>query len=365
MSNQKKILKIITVNFILIIFVLLISELYLKNESNKWLDAQSIGVIRNRSVVYSTNFYEVEGSIIYNRDEYGLRDDCDPEEINILTIGGSTTDQRYIEFNETFQEILEYNLSENLNRKICVSNAGVDGHSTYAHLISFDSWFPIIDQLNPDIYLLYVGINDAFFIGDEKNPEILNKTQKENSQPFLKELEIYAMYQRILKLIKGDFVAREFAGHNSIELSEDKYTVNKLNPKTPKLSLENAENFRIRLKQILDKVDDLEGDFLCITQPHRFVKYLGDEKYGIENIFSKEDIVFSGLDYDYALNEINTVIFEECGKNNLIDLYSYDFKDKHFYDYAHTTPAGSEIIGNQIFFKIMELPIYQSLKNED
>ena len=81
--------------------------------------------------------------------------------------------------NETFQEILEYNLSENLNRKICVSNAGVDGHSTYAHLISFDSWFPIIDQLNPDIYLLYVGINDAFFIGDEKNPETLNKTQKE------------------------------------------------------------------------------------------------------------------------------------------------------------------------------------------
>ena len=52
-------------------------------------------------------------------------------------------------------------------------------------------------------------------------------------------------------------------------------------------------------------------------------------------------------------------------QNNLIDLYSYDFKDKHFYDYAHTTPAGSEIIGNQIFFKIMELPIYQSLKNED
>ena len=204
MSNQKKILKIITVNFILIIFVLLISELYLKNESNKWLDAQSIGVIRNRSVVYSTNFYEVEGSIIYNRDEYGLRDDCDPEEINILTIGGSTTDQRYIEFNETFQEILEYNLSENLNRKICVSNAGVDGHSTYAHLISFDSWFPIIDQLNQTFIYSMLVLMTLFLLVMKKIQRLLIKLKRKFTT--LLKRTIHAMYQRILKLIKGDFV---------------------------------------------------------------------------------------------------------------------------------------------------------------
>ena len=362
MTNQMKVLKIIIINFLLIVLVLSVAELYLKNESNKWLDPQSIGVIRNRSVVYSTNFYEVEGSITYVRDEYGLRDNCEPKDINILTIGGSTSDQRYVEFSKTFQVILEKKLSEQLDRKICVSNAGVDGHSTYAHLISFDSWFPIIDQLNPDIYLLYIGINDAFFIGEEKKPVVLNTTQKENEQSFIEELEIYSMYQKILKLISGNFIAREFAGHNSVKLSNDKYTINELNPATPKLSFENAENFRKRLKQLLDKIDNLDGEFLCVTQPHRFVKLIDDKKYGIENVFSKKEIIFSGLDYDYALNEINTVLFEECGRNNLIDLYSYNFKDLHFYDYAHTTPSGSEEIGNELFLKLIDLPIYQSLK---
>ena len=81
--------------------------------------------------------------------------------------------------------------------------------------------------------------------------------------------------------------------------------------------------------------------------------------YGVPDIFQKKDISFSGLDYDLALKKINNVIIEECGSEKVIDLYSHNFVNSHFYDYAHTTPEGSEEIADQIYLQLKEMNLFE------
>ena len=361
MNKSKNLSSVLLINIFLILVVLLFAEIYLKISTDDWSETQNLGIIRDNTTIFKTNFYGDEKEIIYSRDKYGLRDNCDPKEIDILTIGGSTTDQRYIPLEDTFQAILEKKLSIELGKEICVSNAGVDGHSTYAHIASFEIWFPLIKDLNPDVYLLFIGVNDAFFIGEDKKPINLEKEQDSKKETFIQSLNLYKLYIRLVKIVKGELIDEQYAGHSSIELTQDKYTVSNLNTATEKLSKDNAEQFRKRLKIIINKIRESESELLCVTQPHRFVIENNGNLFGVKDIFSRGELKFSGLDYDYSLKEINKVIFEECSSENTIDLYSYNFNETHFYDYAHTTPEGSSEIGLEIFNNFKQLSIFDSL----
>ena len=62
-------------------------------------------------------------------------------DIDILTVGGSTTKQHYIGDGFTWQDILSKNFQSH-NEQISVVNAGIDGQSTFGHINNFHDWFP-------------------------------------------------------------------------------------------------------------------------------------------------------------------------------------------------------------------------------
>ena len=65
-------------------------------------------------------------TIAYRRDRYGLRGRyTDPASIEILTIGGSTTDQRYLNEHRTWQPVLQRAFVRD-GRAVEVVNAGGD-----------------------------------------------------------------------------------------------------------------------------------------------------------------------------------------------------------------------------------------------
>ena len=139
-------------------------SLRLFETNDDWSVNKKANILRNVSYQYDLNgLYPSDTDIVdYKRSKFALRDDCrDPSDIAILTIGGSTTDQRYVDFKHTYQKILQNRLQNNLGKNGCVTNAGVDGHSTWGHIFSFEHWFPLIPNLSPDYVLLYIGINDT------------------------------------------------------------------------------------------------------------------------------------------------------------------------------------------------------------
>lgn len=96
--------------------VLLLGILVLELSFGYWFSGVELGNIPLlRDYDYSfdvSDLYSREEPVRYRRDHFGLRGDFDNyAEIDILTLGGSTTDQRYVPLESTFQEVMERDLS--------------------------------------------------------------------------------------------------------------------------------------------------------------------------------------------------------------------------------------------------------------
>ena len=105
-------------------------------------------IIRNFSENLDvSDFYGFNKKVRYTRDKHGLRGNYgNPSEIDFLTLGGSTTDQRNLSDDSTWQSILSHKLKcDGLNSRW--ANAGIDGQSTYGHIQNFDWWFSTIPNI--------------------------------------------------------------------------------------------------------------------------------------------------------------------------------------------------------------------------
>lgn len=154
-------MRVFVVNLLLFAVGVAVIELGFGAWLGNWYDPRLL-VVRNveyRNDVRS--LYRAAGPAIYRRDQWGLRGNFgDPGEVNIVTIGGSTTDQRYLTEGETWQDRLARHLAE-MGRPVAVANAGIDGQSTVGHIVALQGWLLRIPRLRPRLVLIYAGINDV------------------------------------------------------------------------------------------------------------------------------------------------------------------------------------------------------------
>jgi lysophospholipase L1-like esterase len=130
-----------------------------------WLSPGGFGALhipRNVTLRHDvTNQGRPTGIAIYRRDQWGLRGAFEtPDRIDVLAVGGSTTNELYVDDRLTWTAVLQQQFAA-AGKKVVVANAGIDGHSTVGHLNSFDLWFPRVPGLKPKFVLFYVGINDV------------------------------------------------------------------------------------------------------------------------------------------------------------------------------------------------------------
>jgi hypothetical protein len=115
-----------------------------------------LGAVVDRTYFYRQALYEPAGHIVYSRDKYGLRGVHEPLSlVQLVTVGGSTTDQRYIGDAQTWQEVLRSQTG------IAVANAGSDGMSSFGHIVAVSEWLHEVPGFSPEYYLHYLGANDA------------------------------------------------------------------------------------------------------------------------------------------------------------------------------------------------------------
>jgi len=332
---------------------------------DQWFKTREINIIRNIKINYNVEkiYGKKFSSIAYTRDKNGLRGSCsDPIDINILTIGGSTTDQRYISDGQTFQDILQSLLSnKNSNKKICVSNAGVDGHSTFGHIVSFRDWFPLIEELRPKYILFYVGINDAAF-RDTPNLGFDNSERTDNSliiNTLRQKSAVYDLLRTLKNLLSTFTFAKVYAGHSFITTTDNEYiAINKTNGLDKQIK-KNTKNFEDRFRILLKQARSYGAIPICVSQPHLLKKEIGGLHKGIEKAFSYESITYNGLDFDESIislsNSMKVLCYEYSGF--FIDIYAKKFSNEDFYDLVHMTPTGSKRLGNYLFEEF----IYQKI----
>jgi lysophospholipase L1-like esterase len=110
--------------------------------------------------IFNDKTGKLDKTIATSRNHLGFRGEMPPKNfagyVTIVAVGGSTTACEYISDGKTWCDLL----AEKLKRKnphIWLNNAGLDGLSTYGHLILMEDF---IIQLRPKVVLFLVGANE-------------------------------------------------------------------------------------------------------------------------------------------------------------------------------------------------------------
>jgi hypothetical protein len=202
----KRAATVVLVNSILIVLGKVIVELALGD----WIRPNALNklnIIRSRTIKINIDgLYEwPTNTVTYTRDSHGLRGSFhEPSEINVLTVGGSTTDQRFINDGYTWQDVIQQRF-QSMGKTVVVANAGVDGQSTFGHIKNFDWWFPNIPGLKPECILFYVGINDFHMKEGSSSDALIVDDRDKSVRQILRERSV--LYH-VLRTIHGAYVAR-------------------------------------------------------------------------------------------------------------------------------------------------------------
>lgn len=346
---------IVGINALLLIAVIVGLELifggWVRNDA-----LNRLNLIRDRKLQFATAhlYPSATGVAIYTRDRYGLRGGCgDPAGITLLTVGGSTTDQRYLSDDVTWQSVLERRLKR-IGKDVCVGNAGVDGQSTIGHLKNFDWWFPNVPGLRPRQILFYVGINDFY---TPKQSQFDDLTGQESGRSVRQQLREYSAIYHAAYTLYGNYQARirHQAGHGGVDIKGMQWTARPLRNDHDKLMLDHLKAFRERLTLLVHRASDMGAMPILVTQPARWHRVQNGVLEGVTKTAEYAGVEINGVDMHRMLRRLDSVTCEVAAKEQVpcIDLggtAEWDHDD--FYDFAHMTPKGAEklaeLLGNAL-----------------
>lgn len=340
---MKSTLKILAVNAALLLAGILVLELVL----GEWLNTgrlNRLNIHKDREFRYDvSSLYEDPNPIItYSRDKYGLRGThTTPADIDLLTVGGSTTEQRLIRDGATWQDVLQERFAQAGDR-VVVANAGVDGQSTYGHIKNFKWWFNDILGLAPSYILFYVGINDFHKEAGDKYDELLGEFNLGQS------IKDNSALWHLFRTLRGAYFARvKELTHASINFYKIQWTQEALqenyNFMQPRLN-----EYATRLRILADLSYVFGATPIFVSQPSRQYRVTPEGLYGKSNTGSYDGHEYNGVDYYHMLRQLDSVTKAVALEKGTIfvDVGNYtNWVDTDFYDFSHMTPQGARKLG--------------------
>ena len=338
----RRVLRVASWNALLILAVLVIAEAAF----GSWFFGPDLGVLlnvpRNVEIRHDvSNFIPGGGIAVYRKDEYGFRGTYDtPAAIDMLVIGGSTTNELYTDENDTWVEVMRRAFARN-GKNLVVVNAAVDGHTTVGLIRSFDLWFPNVPGLRPRYVLAYIGINDMYADNharyDVMAPEgvwqHLYARVRNNSAIYslIRNLR-GSIRARKVRLVYGSGLPRELKPVPVKNIAEFRAGLAK------KLAKDIAA-YRARATLLAGRIKAFGARPIFVTQM-RGDSFLVDGRMLVRN--------GAALNERLALTIFNQVTMAACREAGgiCIDLgKELLFAPADFDDYVHPLPSGSRKIG--------------------
>lgn len=352
-QRGKKISITILINLLILIVGIIILELIYGSWINEKNKISKINIIKSRTITFDIShlYPRHPKTIVYYRDQYGLRGNSykHPREIQILTVGGSTTDQRTLADGETWQDYLQENFLS-IGKDVKIANAGIDGQSSYGHIKNFDWWFPTIPELKPKYILFYVGINDFYKTGPDDFDVV--DTKDASLWKFVKEHSIIIDTYRKLK---GTYKAEKvhMLTHGKIDFPNLSYTSVPLQKSfNNNCWKEKLLNYSKRIEILIDKTKAIGSEPIFVTQRSAKYRFRNGVVEGASEITELCGMKINGVDYYYMMRDLNNVTCSVSRKNNVLcfDLANDNvLQTEDYYDFNHTKPSGAKKIGDYLF----------------
>jgi lysophospholipase L1-like esterase len=289
----------------------------------------------------------------YNKNHDCLRNaPANAENIDVLVVGGSTTDQRYIDDAETWDSVLHQVLTRT-GVSLGFANAGIDGQTTIGHLWNFSNWFPRIKGLHPRYVLFYIGINDRLPVLSPRQvpPGLRVPGERLTDWAWREITKKSALYQAFATL-EGIRAARGAKiGHLKTDPVAAPYTEHGLVTDWAPYEAYVQGPFADRLRRLVDEVRVLQATPIFVTQRTMFWKTDEGRTLGLDEEFSMVvsgvTLRYNGRDIHDMEQRISAVIIDTCRAAGALCIDGFtnlDFAAGEIYDFIHTTPMGARRI---------------------
>ena len=350
--------KLVIYNTLVFVILIILSDLILGDWKNFRKDqknnASFPGLIKNRNIKYDARLLynsKQEVPITYKRDENGYRS----KEINskkqiILTIGGSTTDQRYITEGETWQDYLDDAMP-----KFDFVNGGIGGQSTYGHIAAIKSWHSTFlkpSSVNSIIFL--IGINDMELLYGKLNQHDKDQSKLTAIKSYIHQYSfIYPKFRKLFYSTINNFKSDEginLAGHGQDFVSFKNERDGIIFSANYKESYSFYKNLFIELINETKKYFP-KSKIIIIQQQAAGCKF--NSKYvGLDIHLYKsldEGKLCSQLASVYATQDEAIRSFDKTKKLEILPMYLQNIIGSNdVYDNIHTNSLGSKKIGEYI-----------------
>ena len=294
---------------------------------------------------------------VYSRDQEGYRpsrNDLGNRGI-VLTIGGSTTDQRYVDDAKTWQSILESKTDKR------VINGGVDGQSTFGHVFSLKNWHvKTLDHEQVDDIIFYVGVNDVRFskgLDSARGNMYDSPTLLRRFRSYLSRRSfLYGRLRELklkLDLLRGvqfkipdgavqighgisnpDFLDNPISNNIPLRTHDEIREYKQLFNKLLTVSKKYFPNARIHVVQQQDPKCLISGSRVYIRVSPKAIPEIREYCSGLASIYlSQQEIINTSSNADIFLVKM---------------FWDNPVPDEGFYDGLHTNTLGSRTIGEYL-----------------
>ena len=316
-----------------------------------WIFGPHLGYLSiARDVVYRHDVSRVDPRrdvIAYTRDRYGLRGDYggEPSKIDVLVMGGSTTAEGYVDDTDSWVAVLDRKLAA-AGYGLKAVNAGIPGHSSIAHIRSFDVWLPLIPGLRPKYVMFYIGINDTHAEALERY-DLLERRRfwGRVGAMFRNNSALYNAY----RVIRGTWRARRVnIVHKVLDTSEARMTRRDGGgpERTARLAAawrDRLDAYEGRVRKLVELVRGRGAEPILVTQLR------GDSRWRGDSVIAPSDDL---IDWAFIQRLFNDVTLRVCreAQGVCIDLERrFVAEDGDFFDDVHTTTQGSAKVAAIVF----------------
>ena len=357
-------LKLVAINVAVLAGLLIPIELIFGN----WIRPMSLSDLKRFSIPINIGF-EFDTSTLYSggprnpirytRDQWGLRGSYQSlREVDVVTVGGSTTDQRYLDDAATWQAVAQRELQRK-GQPLIFANAGVDGQSTVGHVFNFQYWFPLMQDLRPRAVLFYFGINDVL-----RHQERGDYDGRVDATSWRVRSATY----QFIRTVRDNMRARNVrVWHGRMRpLTADDFTEQGL--LTPEqrqaVTRQVADNILAKIEVLRANVETIGAAPVFVTQTAYAWNADRATPRGLKETVTVHGYTMNYADVAYLHQGVNRRLLDYCKERGIVcfDLASdvkFDVAD--YYDYTHNTPRGAEKIGHYLADRLLQVqPILAS-----
>jgi hypothetical protein len=290
----------------------------------------------DRSFVNRQDLYEPFGEVHYSRDKYGLRNPHGRlDSIRVVTVGGSTTDQRYIADGETWQDVLQASTG------LQVANAGVDGISSRGHIVAVNEWLHRIADLRPAAYIHYIGINDAEMVWHA--PSLARYDRSSSDADWSVQIQKRSALFHLVRQLTARPEKAEFVGHSAIKASNTNFW-KRAEGEFDEVRRYVEQQYRPNLRTLVALHGARHERIILASQPLNpaLVQWRSDGLFvsGGPNV---ERLALSLTAVNSTTRDLCRTQVDIC---TFADIASAQFVPTDFYDAVHMTPHGAAKLGH-------------------